>query len=54
MAQALETAWAAEPALCRPRPDIDALRAPQPALRSIVTHPPGSGDSSTHSSVAAV
>jgi amidase len=54
MAQALETAWAAEPALCRPRPDIDALRAPQPALRSIVTHPPGSGESSTDSSVAAV
>lgn len=39
-AHAMEQAFAAHPALSRPRPDIDALRRPTPALKSIVTHPP--------------
>lgn len=46
-AQALEQAWAGQPGLCRPRPEVAALldprRAPQPALRSIVTHLPAQG-----------
>lgn len=51
IAQALEQAWAGDPVLARPRPDIAALRAPRPELRSIVTHPPvldggGSGSAS--------
>ncbi|MEZ5639594.1 MAG: amidase [Burkholderiaceae bacterium] len=46
MAAALEQAFAADPVLRRPRPDLQALRAPRPALRSIVTHPPG-GDGGT-------
>jgi len=39
-AQALERAFAAVPELGRPRADLEALREPQPALKSIVTHPP--------------
>lgn len=39
-ARALEQAFAAEPALVRPRPDLQKLRAPRPELKSIVTHPP--------------
>jgi amidase len=39
-AQAIELAFAGDPVLARPEPDLDALRQPQPALRSIVTHPP--------------
>ncbi len=39
-ARAIESAWAADAALARPRPDLARLRDPQPALRSIVTHPP--------------
>ncbi len=46
MAAALEQAFAADPALRRPRPDLQALRTPRPELRSIVTHPPG-GDEDT-------
>jgi Asp-tRNA(Asn)/Glu-tRNA(Gln) amidotransferase A subunit family amidase len=41
-ALALEQAFAGDPTLARPRPDLSRLRAPQPALRAIVTHPPGS------------
>lgn len=37
---AMERAFAGTPDLARPRPDISRLRAPQPALKSIVTHPP--------------
>ena len=37
---ALEEAFAANPALRRPRPDLAALRMPQPSLDSIVTAPP--------------
>jgi amidase len=37
---ALEAAFAGIPALQRPRPDLDRLRRPVPALTSIVTHPP--------------
>ncbi len=44
MAAALERAFAADPALRRPKPDLQALAAPRPALRSIVTHPPGGED----------
>ena len=39
-ALALEQAFAADPVLRRPRPDLAALRMPQPALDSIVTAPP--------------
>nr|WP_145550709.1 amidase family protein [Variovorax boronicumulans] len=39
-AQALEQAFAADPRLRRPRPDIARLRMPEPALTSIVTAPP--------------
>ncbi|MCW5641314.1 MAG: amidase [Rhodoferax sp.] len=46
MASALEQAFAADPALRRPQPDLLALRTPRPELRSIVTHPPG-GDEGT-------
>ena len=44
MAAALEQAFAADPALRRPKPDQQALRAPRPELCSIVTHPPGVDD----------
>lgn len=37
---ALEQAFAAQPALARPRPDADRLGPVEPALRSIVTAPP--------------
>jgi amidase len=37
---ALEAAFAGIPALQRPRPDLNRLRQPVPALTSIVTHPP--------------
>lgn len=37
---AMEQAFAAMPALKRPRPDLEPLRKPVPALKSIVTHPP--------------
>lgn len=39
-AHAMEQAFEAVPALARPRPDLDKLRQPTPALTSIVTHPP--------------
>src|SRR6185295_1362962 len=39
-ARAFEQAFAASPALCRPRPDLESLRSPRPELKSIVTHPP--------------
>jgi Asp-tRNA(Asn)/Glu-tRNA(Gln) amidotransferase A subunit family amidase len=39
-AAAMEQAFAGEPDLCRPVPDIGKLRSPVPALKSIVTHPP--------------
>jgi amidase len=39
-ARAFERAFEGDARLARPRPDTDALRVPQPALRSIVTHPP--------------
>ncbi len=39
-AQALEQAFAPSPALRRPRPDMQALQAARPELKSIVTHPP--------------
>jgi len=37
---ALEKAFAVDPVLRRPRPDLAALRRPDPALDSIVTAPP--------------
>ncbi|MDH6592631.1 amidase [Variovorax sp. TBS-050B] len=40
-AQAMESAFAADAQLRRPRPDLAALRAAEPALTSIVTAPPG-------------
>lgn len=39
-AHAMEREFERNPILARPRPDIDALRKPTPALKSIVTHPP--------------
>jgi Asp-tRNA(Asn)/Glu-tRNA(Gln) amidotransferase A subunit family amidase len=39
-AQALEGVCAADAGLARPRPALGPLQAPQPALKSIVTHPP--------------
>ncbi|HEX6707245.1 MAG TPA: amidase [Albitalea sp.] len=43
-AQSLEQAFAADTALQRPRPDVVALRVARPELKSIVTHPPRTGD----------
>jgi hypothetical protein len=42
-AHALELAFAAIPALARPRPDLKKLERPTPDLKSIVTHPPKAG-----------
>jgi Asp-tRNA(Asn)/Glu-tRNA(Gln) amidotransferase A subunit family amidase len=39
-AHAMEHAFAAIPALRRPRPDLERLRRPVPELKAIVTHPP--------------
>ncbi|NRF67126.1 amidase [Aquincola sp. S2] len=39
-ARAFEAAFAADPVLARPRPDLAALRTPRPELKSIVTDPP--------------
>lgn len=39
-AHAMEQAFEATADLKRPRPNLDALRSPVPALKSIVTHPP--------------
>jgi len=39
-AHAMEQAFETMPALRRPRPNIEALLQPTPALKSIVTHPP--------------
>lgn len=52
-ARALEQAFAADPALARPRPDLAALAAPQPLLKSIVTHPPVLGSPAPGSAPAA-
>jgi len=40
MASAVESFFATDPALQRPRPDMASLAQPRPELRSIVTHPP--------------
>lgn len=40
IAHALEQAFSGLPALKRPRPKLDALAKPVPALKAIVTHPP--------------
>lgn len=45
-AAALEAFVASTSSLARPLPDLDSLREPRPALRSIITHPPG-GDGGT-------
>ncbi|MBI5260065.1 MAG: amidase [Burkholderiales bacterium] len=39
-AQALEALCAGDAVMARPRPVLEPLRQPQPALKSIVTHPP--------------
>ena len=39
-AHAMEQAFATNPELARPRPNLDKLRKPVAALKSIVTHPP--------------
>jgi amidase len=38
--QALEQAFEANETLRRPQPDLQALQAARPELKSIVTHPP--------------
>ncbi len=43
IAHAMEQAFAALPALRRPIPDLAPLSRPNPALKSIVTHPPKAG-----------
>ncbi len=43
-ALALERAFEGDALMGRPRPDVGALRQPQPALRAIVTHPPLGGE----------
>lgn len=53
-AHAIEQAWAGDAQLARPRPDLDALRTPQPALKSIVTHPPVTGGGAQGGGTAAV
>ncbi|MCY1381987.1 hypothetical protein D9M69_699610 [compost metagenome] len=40
MASAIEAAFATEPELRRPRPPEAVLAQAQPALKSLVTHPP--------------
>jgi Asp-tRNA(Asn)/Glu-tRNA(Gln) amidotransferase A subunit family amidase len=40
MALALETHFAHDTRTARPRPDLSTLTRPNPALRSVVTHPP--------------
>ena len=40
IAHAMETAFAGNPELARPRPNIAKLTKATPALKSIVTHPP--------------
>ena len=55
IAAAVERAFAGDARLARPRPDIAALSEPQPALRSIVTHPPvGAGHGDSPSNLSAV
>jgi hypothetical protein len=39
-AHALEQAFSAIPALLRPLPDVEKMAVAEPALKSIVTHPP--------------
>ena len=43
-ALALERTFEGDALMGRPRPDLHALRQPQPALRAIVTHPPLGGE----------
>ena len=40
-ARAIEQAFARDPLLCRPRPDLRKLAEPTPSLTAIVTDPPG-------------
>ncbi|MGO4303335.1 amidase [Cupriavidus sp. RAF12] len=55
VAHAMERAFAASPALRRPVPDLAALRPAEPALRSIVTAPPGiDGTGAASQAVSAV
>jgi amidase len=53
-ARALEQAFATDPALARPRPDLAALRTPRPELTSIVTHPPEQGAGNATGGLTAV
>jgi Asp-tRNA(Asn)/Glu-tRNA(Gln) amidotransferase A subunit family amidase len=52
MAAALEQGFAGDPALRRPRPDLSRLQEARPALRSIVTHPPGTDTGTTEGPTA--
>lgn len=47
VSRAFERAFASQPKLRRPRPDAAGLREPRPDLKSIVTHPPIYGGTST-------
>lgn len=53
-AQALETAFAASPALRRPVPDLSQIPPATPALRSIVTAPPDADAGTQASGISAV
>jgi Asp-tRNA(Asn)/Glu-tRNA(Gln) amidotransferase A subunit family amidase len=52
-AQAIEEAFAVDAQLARPRPDLARLAHPQPALKSIVTHPPIRGGAPGGEGIAA-
>jgi Asp-tRNA(Asn)/Glu-tRNA(Gln) amidotransferase A subunit family amidase len=52
-AQAIEEAFAVDAQLARPRPDLARLAHPQPALKSIVTHPPIHGGAPGGEGIAA-
>ena len=54
MAAAIEQRFADKVQLARPRPDMSRLREPQPALKRLVTHPPGrgtTGEAAAHNAV---
>jgi Asp-tRNA(Asn)/Glu-tRNA(Gln) amidotransferase A subunit family amidase len=50
VSHALERAFAASPALRRPRPDLTRLMEPNPALKSIVSAPPDLNAVMSHAS----
>ena len=53
-AQGMESAFAGNAELSRPRPDLAALKPAEPALTSIVTAPPGRAQGDSAATVSAV